>query len=355
MSRKILWWGHFDADYSRNRVLRGILKRQGWQVLDFHPKLSRWADFQTLVSRVPSVDLVWVPCFRQRDLAAAVRWGRRKNIPVVFDPLISAYDKQVFEREKFSAESRNAAKLLRWEQSLFQSVDFVVADTWEHASFFQEVLGVDSNKLAVVPVGAEEDLFKPVENVTPAKSIPTVLFYGSFLNLQGPEVIIEAARLYSGPPVVWNLLGNGPLLDECRTRAQGLDNVIFLPWVEYEKLPSIIHQADVLLGVFGVTPKAGRVIPNKVFQSLACGKPLITRSAPAYPDIFNNNDNLGISWVAPGESQQLADKVAELVTDRAKLLKAGSQARRTYEMHFSMQSISASLMSVLKPLFSAER
>ena len=134
-----------------------------------------------------------------------------------------------------------------------------------------------------------------------------------------------------------------------------MKNIEFIPWLPYEELPAVIHQADILLGVFGSSAKAGRVIPNKVYQSLACGKPLVTRTAPAYPDSFDHNDNLGIGWVAPDNPQQLADKIAELLVNRAALAEMGRLARQTYETHFSMASISASLFSALKPLLPAER
>ncbi len=329
--------------------------QQGYELSEFTPRLSTLGDFEARLVSVDSPDLLWIPCFRQRDLAAAVRWGKKRNVSVVFDPLISAYDKQVFERRKLSAPNVRAKRLLKWESALFQRADLVLADTWEHARFFSETLGVDSERIAVVPVGAEENVFKPNIHDSRAGSIPTVLFYGSFLNLQGPEVIIDAARKYTGPLAVWKLVGQGPLLDECRRRAEGLTNVEFIPWLPYEELPDLIHQADILLGIFGTSAKAGRVIPNKVYQSLACGKPLVTRTAPAYPDSFINNNSLGIGWVAPGDPQQLADKVAELMINRATLAEMGCQARKTYETHFSMASISASLFSALNPLLSEER
>ncbi|MDB4470689.1 glycosyltransferase [Deltaproteobacteria bacterium] len=346
----ILRWGRFDEGYSRNRILHQCLRARSCKVDNFKPRLSRWGDLEAFLRYVDDVDLIWVPCFRQRDLKAAVRWGRKKRIPVVFDPLISAFDKQVFERKKFTADSRKGKKLLAWESALFQSVDLVIADTCEHALFFQETLGVDPHKLAVVPVGAEEELFRPSEQKCADDSVPTVLFYGSFLNLQGPVTIVEAARRYSGPPVKWKMVGDGPLLEECRISAKGLSNIEFLPWMPYEDLPKIICQADILLGVFGTSAKAGRVIPNKVYQALACGKPLITSRSSAYPELFHNNDVLGIGWVDSGNSQQLADKVAKLLSDRIGLVEMGTQARQSYETYFSMEMISASLFAALRSL-----
>jgi len=348
--RRVLWWGRFAPEYSRNRILRQLLTRAGWTIEDFQPGLSRTGDLQAWAVRLKRPDLLWVPCFRQRDLAAAVRWGRRNNTPVVFDPLISTYDKQVFERKKFSAESRKAKKLLQWERGLFAAADLVIADTWEHARFFSERLGVACEQVAVVPVGAEENLFCPAEGPVETAAVPRILFYGSFLALQGPETIVRAARLYQGPPVIWQMIGEGPLLARCRQQAAGLENVEFQNWMPYADLPERIQSADILLGVFGTSEKAGRVIPNKVYQALACGKPLITRSAAAYPYTFHNNHHLGIGWVEPGNPQQLGDKVAELIAARASLPAIGRLARQTYESHFSMTSIFARLSSALDPL-----
>ncbi len=198
-------------------------------------------------------------------------------------------------------------------------------------------------------------MFHPAEKKASDGATPTALFYGSFLNLQGPEIIVEAARKYSGPPVLWKLLGKGPLLDSCRKRAQGLGNVEFLPWTSYDELPTIIRQADILLGIFGATKKAGRVIPNKVYQALACGRPLITRTAPAYPDSFKNNGTLGIGWVKAGNPQLLANEVARLLSDSESLAEMGSQARQTYETYFSMTSISTALFNAIAPLILPRR
>jgi glycosyltransferase involved in cell wall biosynthesis len=184
-ARTVLWWGRFDPDYSRNRVLRQAYAMLGWQVRDFHPWVSLLADIEARLRRPPRADLVHVPCFRQRDIAAATRYARRLGVPLLIDPLISAYDKQLFERGKFPEHSTRAGWLLRREQQLFQGADIVIADTPEHARFFAETLGVEPARLHVVYVGAEESLFTPAAAHTPNSPIE-VLFYGSFIPLQGP-------------------------------------------------------------------------------------------------------------------------------------------------------------------------
>jgi glycosyltransferase involved in cell wall biosynthesis len=347
----VLWWGRFDPDYSRNRILRKLLAEMGWQVRDFQPRLSGLGDWEARLCALPRPDLVWVPCFRQRDLAAASRWARSHGIPLLFDPLISAYDKQVDERGKLDVNSRRAKRLLAWERALFARADRIIADTPAHADYFAEVLGMDRAKCAVVYVGAEEALFTPHPMGTrqPEEALE-VLFYGSFIPLQGPGIVIEAARLYKGPPVKWTLLGNGPLRAACEEQAAGLNNVAFEDWMPYEKLPARIHRADILLGVFGTTPKAGRVIPNKVFQSLACGRPVVTRSTAAYPGNLAAEVNSGLVWVQAGDAQGLADRVAGLAADRDALPQLGLAAEESSRHYFSESVVRNQLGKALEGL-----
>lgn len=347
---RVLFWARHGTDYSRNRVLHGLFLDLGWQVAEFTPCWSPVADLQAILQRLSVPDLVWVPCFRQRDLPAALRWARRQRVPLIFDPLISAYDKQVFERGKYPIGSRQAERLRLAEQKLLQQTDLVLADTAEHARFFVETFSLSPQRLAVIPVGAEESLFRPLPPpVQPADAPLKLLFYGSFIGLQGPQVIVEAARLCRSLPVEWTLVGEGPLREECRRLATGLSKLRFAPWQPYERLPETIAAADVVLGIFGTSDKAARVIPNKVYQALACGRPLITRTSPAYLPEFVSEAQ-GIRWVEPGSAQALADAVAELAAGRTALPALGQQARATYERYFSQASIREQLRRALEQL-----
>ncbi len=343
--KNLLWWGRSDPAYSRNGVVRGHLTALSWKITDFHPAFSGLADIEAALRRVRKPEIVWVPCFRQRDMAAARRWCDRHGVPLVFDPLISAYDKQVWERFKLEAESPAAHKLLAWEREIFAKADLVVADTPCHARFFVETLCVPAERVRVVYVGADEDLFKPApprETRVPAE----VFFYGSFIPLHGTPTIIEAARIYQGPPVRWCLLGDGPAKPECQKAAEGLTNVAFEERVPYAELPARIHRADILLGVFGTTNKAGRVIPNKVFQALAAGRPVITRASDAYPPEATNSGAL--AFVPPGDAQALAAAVAAWLAHPAELANRSNAASELYQQCFSDAVIRQQLQQVLE-------
>lgn len=344
--KHLLWWGRFDPDYSRNRIIRKILHESGCSISDFKPRVSPLGGIEALLSRLKKPDAVWVPAFRQRDFHPARRYADKNSIPVIYDPLISAWDKAVYERRKFPETDRRALKLLRWEQSMFSRADLVIADTTLHAQFFVETLNAPPEKIHVIPVGAEEPLFS--EQPYEASQRIEVLFFGSFIDLQGPEVIVKAAELV--PELQWTMLGNGPLLEKCRNLAGAINNVRFEDWLPYRELPGRIGRADILLGIFGQSPKAGRVIPNKAYQSLACGRPLITRQSDAYPPSFNDNSNDGITFVPPGDAPALAAAVRAISQSDLPISLRCRQARLIYERCFSEEIIKKALHNALGSL-----
>ncbi|MCF8468325.1 MAG: glycosyltransferase [Sneathiella sp.] len=341
--KTVLWWGRFDPDYSRNRILRQAFTALGWRIEDFRPRISALGTFEAALKNIKAPDLVWLPAFRQRDLAAAARWAKARNIPLVFDPMISAYDKQVFERAKFPETSGKAQKLLRWETTLFHLASIVIADTAGHAAFFEETFALSPEKIRVIALGAEENLFQaaPME-IRPEEEPLEALFFGSFIGLQAPEIIVEAARLCEAP-VCWTLLGDGPLKTRCRQMAIGQPNVSFEDYLPYPALPERIRKADILLGIFGTSDKAARVIPNKVYQSLACGRVVITRLSSAYPPA----ETMGLLQLPAGDAKALADKVTELCGRRGELPALGAAARTYYETNFSTETVQSQLAGVL--------
>jgi len=341
----VLWWGRCDRSYSRNKIIAKLFVDLGWVSTYYHPVASRTGLIEAYLRRLQKPDLIWVPCFRHRDILSASHWAKKWDIPLVIDPLISAYEKEVFEREKWPSGSRPAEKRLRYETDLFSAADMVVADTPAHAAFFQEILQVEKNRLSVLYVGAEKGLFEPAPYPESQSSIE-ILFYGSFLQLQGVDVIVNAAQKTRDLNVKWVLLGEGALKAEIEKSSRGLENISFEPWVEYRRLWERIAAAHILLGIFGTTLKADLVIPNKMFQAMAVGRPVITRRAKAYPQGLKTSDVIG--WVPAGDADTLADLVRQWIKTPAALKTRGAETRRLFDDFFNENKLKDQLQNILK-------
>lgn len=352
MKKVLIWgrYGNYGPDYPRNRVIESVLRRLGCEVSRFLPALSATADLEyalrNLLERSHRPDLVWVPCFRQRDLAAAARYARRQRVPLVFDPLISAYDKQVNEKHKFAADSAKARKLLEWESRLFQLPDWLIADTEGHADYFHATHGVARARIRVIPVGAEESLFTPQPwPHKPADAPLELAFFGTFIGLQGVDVLAQAILHYDGPPTHWRLIGEGPMKAECErllaplAGATGPSRVSFEGWGPLPELPARLASADAILGIFGTSDKALRVIPNKVYQGLAIGRAVLTAATPAFTPELRADENNGLLWAIPGNPDSIRTAVERLHQRRSETRAIGAAARSTYEQHFSNRVI----------------
>jgi glycosyltransferase involved in cell wall biosynthesis len=277
-----------------------------------------------LLARSPSrrdrFDAVLVGYPGHLDVTAARRAAR--GAPVVLNPLVSLADTFVSDRGRFLPGSLAARALLQIDRHAFDGADLVVADTAAHARFFAEL---SSTPVEVCMVGAEDRLFAPPWR--PAAPF-TVLFVGKLVPLQGVDVILEAAR--RAPELAFRVVGSGQL-EEALRRAPG--NVEHVPWVDYELLPAELRRAGCALGVFGTSPKAARVIPNKAFQAIACGAPLVTTNTPAARELLVDGESALL--VEPGDPGALAAAVRRLAADRELAGRLSRGGRRAYEAHAS--------------------
>lgn len=347
-NRRLICWGRADHGYSRNGVVRKVMQGQGWEIVDHAPGVLDALGLGSSGRLPDDAELVWVPCFRQRDMITASRIASKRGLPLIFDPLISAYDKQVFERKKFPADSPKGRKLLVWEQRMFSLADLVVADTRAHADYYRDVLKVKEDQLAVIPVGADETMFRHTAMQPIGGRRPRVVFFGSFIHLQGPEVIAEAAALC--PEADWLLLGEGPMRKEAEQAVKGCGHVRFEDYPGYSLIPDHVTQADIVMGVFSNSSKAGRVIPNKLWQAMAGGRPVITREVEAgafpWPD-DPTGEQSGVITVPPRNPQALVDAVRSLIGKPETLQQLGSASRITFEQYGSFDCINRAFRDAL--------
>ncbi len=272
------------------------------------------------------------------DLPAARRAAR--GAPVVFNPLVSLADTFVDDRARFRPGSLPARSLAAVDRRALRAADLVVCDTRAHADHLAALAELDPARLAVCFVGAEERVFVP--GWAPQEPFEC-LFVGKLIPLHGVDTVLAAARL--APELRFRVVGSGQL---DRLLADRPPNVEHVPWVDYELLPGELHRASCALGVFGTSAKARRVIPNKAFQALACGTPLVTADTPAARELLRNHESALL--VPPGDAKALAGALRRLAGDPAlaDALSAGGLA--AYRAHASEEVLGARWRSLIEGL-----
>lgn len=360
----ILWSGTYVREFERNERLAEYLEASGSAVRHVHRGL--WPSdrveafqrgrvkifarmlhvypmlfFQLLFARRPDVFLVSYPGWFDIPIVKLVALLKRR--PIVFDIFISLYDTAVTDRELAATRSGIAKFAKSIDRLSMRLSDRILSDTRTHATFLAEIAGLPPTRFGVVYVGADETVFKP-SNDDPD---PTrLVFYGTFVPLQGVDVIVRAASRLSDLDLRFRLIGAGQTLKATMQLAADLEvmNVEFVPPMPLAELMTEMSQAALCLGVFGTSPKVSRVVPHKVYEALAAGRPLITGQTGAIKEIFDEGELLA---VPTGDPDELARAIKEAIEDRNLLKDVAQAGRARFVRDFARKPQSDRLMQEL--------
>ena len=200
-----------------------------------------------------------------------------------------------------------------------------MADTEAHAAFFRRTFRLADDRVDVALVGAEEALFRP--GWQPPEEF-RVLFVGKLIPLHGLDTILAAAALV--PEIPFRVVGDGQLAPLLASRPPNVEHV---EWIAYPELPAAYQRAGCALGIFDTGPKAARVIPNKVFQALACARPVVTADTPGARELLT--DGADALLVPPGDAEALADAIGRIAADDGLAARLARAGRETYEARAS--------------------
>jgi glycosyltransferase involved in cell wall biosynthesis len=298
---------------------------------------SCWIKLSLRRRHLPLSDAVIIGYMGHFDIHLAHRMFRRQ--PLILDYMISAGDTARDRGESGGLK----LKLLTWiDNAALKKASIVLVDTEEHR------LRLPPNyqqKAIVVPVGAPNDWFKYAYTKVTKDQPLQVIFFGNYIPLQGAPVIGEAlAKLRL--PVTVTMVGSGQereAAQQAAETAEGSVAIHWLDWVEPDKLPKLVASHDVCLGIFGVGPKALRVVPNKIYQGAAVGRALITSDTPPQRRALKE----AALFVPPGDTQALADAITHLADKPEAVSKLKTAALARAQKHFTPSAVVEPLLEKL--------
>jgi glycosyltransferase involved in cell wall biosynthesis len=282
---------------------------------------------------------------------AGLATARLKRVPFVFEirDLWPAVPVQLG-----ALRNRPAVRSAEWlERRLYEGAERIVVLS-EGAQQDLERRGVPSEKLALIPNAADLDVFRPGvvdEGFRAQHGLEgrfVALYAGAMGRANGLDQLVDAADRLRGSRVAIVALGDGgerPRLEH-RARELGLDNLLFLPPVAKEKLAGIVGAAEVTLTIFAPYPVLETNSPNKFFDSLAAGKPVVVNLDGWLRRLVEEND-AGV-WVPGGDAEALAGSLAELAGDRGRVERMGRNARALAEREFSRDLMAERLARTLE-------
>jgi glycosyltransferase involved in cell wall biosynthesis len=260
---------------------------------------------------------------------------RFRRIPWVFE-IRDLWPESAVTTGVLSARSPIARALYRLEKLACRSADCISVLS---PAFRDDLVArglAPASKIVFVPNGADHEKFAPASrNNDIRRSLGwgdrTVFLYaGAHGRANAVHQLVDAAsRLRHRPDLLIATAGDGPERTACERSARdaGLDNVVFLGGVAKERMPDLVNAADVGVAVLQDNPTFKTVYPNKVFDYMACARPVLLAIDGAARRLVCDEAQAGV--YAPAEQpQMIADAMVALADNAALRTELGTNGRR---------------------------
>jgi len=233
-------------------------------------------------------------------------------------------------------------------RGIFGRMDAVIAHSEHGAARLREAVGIDPDRVRVIPHGAFDYLTrlpreKPLAPELEGAEGPVILFFGLLRPYKGIDTLLEAFREVRGAEL-W-IVGN-PRMDpeplrRLAERASG--RVRFLTrFVEDAEIPAIFRRADVV-----VLPYRDAEHSGVVYTALAFGRPLVLSDVGGFSEVAAEG---AARLVPPEDETALAATLEELIADEGAREELAAAARRAAAGPYSWDMIAGQTLDLYREL-----
>ena len=148
--------------------------------------------------------------------------------------------------------------------------------------------------------------------------------------------------------IAFLIVGDGKSLPALRELVAegGLSNVRIAGPMPKRDVPRVTRTTDVLMTLFADRPILATNSPNKFFDGLASGRPMIVNS-PGWTKELVEQHGCGV-FVPPGDGAALADAIERLADDSQTRRVMGRRARELAEAQFDRDVLARQVEAVLQ-------
>lgn len=261
----------------------------------------------------------------------------------------------LYEDANMTNKSKIMISLLKKiEKISYKNSDRIIANANGTKEFIEKEFDIGTNKVVFVPNGANIDLFKPIKidkvNLGLSNKFIYLCYIGNLEIWQGISNIIKCADivLEKFTSVRFLIIGDGPIKENLINETINhkiSDKFIFTGSIPYEDVPKYINASEICLAPF-VKWKNDKMSPLKIFEYMACGKPVITSDIKGSGDIIRKSKS-GIV-VNPENRQEFADSIINLLNDDKQRRVFGENGRNYVINHYSWLKIAVKMMEIYK-------
>ncbi len=221
--------------------------------------------------------------------------------------------------------------------------------------------GIPPHKINVITNGVDLDKYKPCQGNTdllrkeielPADKF-VVLYIGAHGISHGLSRVLEAAGgLQAERDIHFLFVGEGAVKPALVNLAKSrqLQNVTFLPGQPREKVINFYHLTDICLVPLRDVAGFSTFIPSKMFEIMACGKPIIASLRGESADILMKS---GAALIIPPENpEELVRAIKVLKSDPQRCGQMGQSGRTFVENNYDRNMLARRYLTLMEKITS---
>jgi glycosyltransferase involved in cell wall biosynthesis len=216
----------------------------------------------------------------------------------------------------------------------FDGVSYI---TEELREFCRREFELPSHHSEIWSSGVDLDLFRPERKSFPGGDL-RLIYHGNIVGNRGLENAVRALSLVNHGRVEMVFLGDGSGLRDLKNLAAKLGlagRVIFHPSVPNEEVPRYIQAADAGILPFPDWPGWNTSSPLKLFECLACGRPVIVTRIPAHVHAVGGREFA--FWAEASSPEAIARAIAEADGRKNEFDALGRKAREFAAENYSWE------------------
>jgi len=220
-------------------------------------------------------------------------------------------------------------KALKYAARYFDGITYI---TDEIRNYCRIKYGLCNHKYAVWSSGVDTRFFKPQSHEGPNDPF-RMIYHGKVAKNRGIHNIIKALVGLEGYNIEFNLLGSGKETHKLIDMAKKLnveDYVNFHELVPHREVPYFINKSDIGILPFPDLPGWNTSSPIKLFEYLACGKPVIVTRIPAHLSVLK--EKRFAFWAENSSPERLREAILRSYENRHLFCHMGEEARK-YVVH----------------------
>ena len=290
--------------------------------------------------RIKQVDLVMgtsPPLFQG---ISALTIARLKRIPFLFEIRDLWPD---FAVDMGVLRNRFLIAASRWlEKFLYHQADRMMVNSPAYVDHIRSK-GVPASDISFIPNGVDVQMFNPqADGATVREKLGLtdqfiVLYAGAHGQANDLTTFLEAAQQVKNEGhsnIVFLLVGDGKEKANLISYSQGLglNNVRFIDAQPKTEIANFLAAADVCVATLQDIPMFSMVYPNKVFDYMAAGRPVVLAIDGVIREVVEKGQ--GGIFIPPGNAEALAEGILTLASDPEQCAQMRVNGRKYVEAHF---------------------